>query len=198
MRPKKISDEDILEVARQCLIEQGSGVSTQFIADRLEVSQATLFKRFGTKLKLLQAALSLPIKAKFLLERIEVLPSDDPVKEQLLTLCLDMLVFFDEMIPCWATLHAAGISFPEHLSEDAPPIRLRKGLTRWIAHLQDQDRIRQQVEPESIALALLGALQHRPFRNHIIKDQSMTQSDSEYVESIVDVMWRGLIPQEKT
>ena len=72
MRPKKISDEDILEVARQCLMEQGSGVSTQFIADRLGVSQATLFKRFGTKLKLLQAALYLPIRAKAMLTRIEI------------------------------------------------------------------------------------------------------------------------------
>ena len=196
MRPKKISDEDILEVARQCLMEQGSGVSTQLIADRLGVSQATLFKRFGTKLKLLQAALYLPIRAKAMLSRIEILPNDAPVKEQLLDLCLELLAFFDEMIPCWATLHAAGMTIPKNLSDDAPPIRARKGLTTWIAHLQNQGRIRQQVEPESIALALVGALQHRPFRKHIIKDQNMMQSDREYVESIVDVMWRGLIPQE--
>ena len=196
MRPKKISDEDILEVARQCFIEQGSNVSTQFIADRLGVSQATLFKRFGTKLKLLQAALHIPIQAKKLLKKIEVLPSNLPVKEQLLELCLEMLKFFDEMIPYWATLHAAGITMPPILSDDAPPIRARTGLTKWIAHLQQQGRIRQQVEPESIAIALIGALQHRPFRTHILRDRSMVQSDRAYVESIVDVIWRGLIPLE--
>ena len=49
MRPKKVSDEDILQTVRRCLVEQGGSVSTQFIADQVGVSQATLFKRFGSK-----------------------------------------------------------------------------------------------------------------------------------------------------
>ena len=73
MRPRKISDEDILDVARECLLEQGVNVSTQVIAKRLGVSQATLFKRFGTKVKLLQMALWIPIRAKQFLKILEVI-----------------------------------------------------------------------------------------------------------------------------
>jgi AcrR family transcriptional regulator len=198
VRPKKISDKDILEVARQCLMEQGTAVSTQYIADRLGVSQATLFKRFGTKIKLLKAALSLPIQANRMLQKIEAPPTQAPVKEQLLEMSFALLQFFDEMIPCWSTLQAAGIKIPQVLSDEAPPVRARVGMTKWMAQLQDQGKIRQNVEPESIALALIGALQQRPVRKHIIKDIAMSQTDKEYVESIVDVMWRGLSTEEKS
>ena len=98
MRPKKISNEDILEVVRRCILEQGSGVSTQVIADHLGISQATLFKRFGTKIKLLQAALVLPHKATIFLNKLEAPPTEAPFREQLIGLCMDMLSFFDEMI----------------------------------------------------------------------------------------------------
>ena len=197
MRPKKISDQDILDVARQCLMEQGTSVSTQFIADRLGVSQATLFKRFGTKIKLLKAALSLPIQSSRMLQKIETPPTDAPVKEQLLEMCFALLQFFDEMIPCWSTLQAAGITMPHVVSDDTPPVRVRIGMTKWIKLLQDREKIRQNVDPESIALALIGALQQRPVRKHIIKDVAMSQTDKEYVESIVDVLWRGLSVEDK-
>ena len=197
MRPKKISDQDILEVARQCLMEQGTTVSTQFIADKLGVSQATLFKRFGTKIKLLKAALSLPIQSSRMMQKIDAPPTDAPVKEQLLEMCSALLQFFDEMIPLWSTLQAAGVTMPQVVSDDSPPVRVRVGMTKWITQLQKRGKIRQTVEPESIALALIGALQQRPVRKHIIKDVAMSQTDKEYVESIVDVLWRGLSVEEK-
>ena len=187
MRPKKISDEDILEVARKCLMEKGPSVSTQVIADQLGVSQATLFKRFGTRLKLLQAALAVPIKAMVMLKRIERAPTQEPAREQLLRLSIELLAFFDEMIPYWATLHSAGIVLLRE-GQETPPIRARRGLTEWFSHFQKRGAIRQDVDPEAIALALIGALQHRPFRTHIIKDTLLEQSEQEYVEAIVDVV----------
>ena len=61
MRPKKITDIDILSCTRNCILRFGVSVSTQTIADELGVSQATLFKRFGTKDALIQKALLQPI-----------------------------------------------------------------------------------------------------------------------------------------
>ena len=34
VRPKKISDEELLEIARDCFLQSGPQVSTQEIADR--------------------------------------------------------------------------------------------------------------------------------------------------------------------
>ena len=195
MRPKKVSDEEILQTVRRCLIEQGGSVSTQFIANQIGVSQATLFKRFGSKSNLLQTAILLPSKvaeARSMMELLSQGPTEAPVREQMERLCLRLLKFFDDVIPSFASLHASGLTFDDPIPEDAPPIVARKYLTSWIARLQEQGRIRKEVYPESIALTLIGAMQHRSIRIHLLRDTTLTQTDEEYVSSMVEVLWKGL------
>ena len=57
MRPKIKTDEQLLAAARSAFIEFGGAVSTTVIAENAGVSQATLFKRFGTKEQLMKRAL---------------------------------------------------------------------------------------------------------------------------------------------
>ena len=197
MRPKKVSDEEILQTVRRCLVEQGGSVSTQFIADQLGVSQATLFKRFGSKSNLLQAAILLPSKASKASRMLEFLregPTAEPVREQMEQLCLRLLKFFDEVLPSFASLHASGLTFEDPLPDDAPPVLARKHLTNWVEQLQEQGHMRKDVHPESIALTLIGTMQHRPLRIHLLRDTTLTQTDEEYVSSIVEVLWQGLFP----
>ena len=197
MRPKKVSDEVILQTVRGCLREQGGSVSTQFIADQLGVSQATLFKRFGSKSNLLQTAILLPSKASKASKMLRFLceePSKEPVREQMERMCLRLLKFFDEMLPSLASLHASGLTFDDPLPEEAPPVQARKHLTKWVGQLQEQGRMRKDVHPESIALTLIGTMQHRPLRIHLLRDTTLTQTDEEYVSSIVEVLWQGLSP----
>ena len=81
------------QVVRQCLIDQGGTVSTQYIASQVGVSQATLFKRFGSKSNLFQMAAVIAPQAKKgnrIQEQVDSGPTAAPVKEQLRELCLDM------------------------------------------------------------------------------------------------------------
>lgn len=199
MRPKKISDLEILQVVRQCLVDQGGTVSTQYIADQVGVSQATLFKRFGSKSNLLQMATIIGPQAQKAIvfkEKLDQGPTNAPVKEQLRSLCLDMLRLFDEILPCFASLHASGMAFEESVPESAPPVQIRKSLTRWVETLQRSGRLRAEIHPESVALTIMGAVQHRPLRIHLIRDTYLTQTDEEYIHSIVDVLWMGLTVHE--
>lgn len=199
MRPKKISDLEILQVVRQCLVEQGGTVSTQYIADQVGVSQATLFKRFGSKSNLLQMATIIgPQAEKAILfkKKLDLGPTTAPVKEQLRDLCLEMLRLFDEILPCFASLHASGMAFDGPVPESAPPVQIRKSLTRWVETLQGNGRLRAEIHPESVALTIMGAVQHRPLRIHLIRDTNLTQTDEEYIHSIVDVLWMGLTVHE--
>src|SRR5215475_7746004 len=59
-RPKTISDADILRTAREVFIEGGALGSTREIAKRMNVSEATLFKRYPTKADLFLAAMAPP------------------------------------------------------------------------------------------------------------------------------------------
>ena len=121
-------------------------------------------------------------------------PTSAPVREQMEQLCLRLLKFFDDVLPSFASLHASGLTFAEPLPDDAPPILARKHLTNWVARLQEQGRIRKEVHPESIALTLIGSMQHRPLRIHLLRDTTLTQTDEEYVSSMVEVLWQGLSP----
>lgn len=197
MRPRTISDEKILEVVRDCVLQEGPSVSTQTIANNLGVSQATLFKRFGNKLQLLQQALFLPMQAAKMLQLLE-LPIDthDP-KTQLLRMAQGMHAFFDQMVPCWSALHAAGIRPPEPTSEESPPIRARRAIENWLVELQRAGCITALENPESLSIGLIGSLQARSFRKHILRDAFMQESDESYVQDIVDFTWRGLSTKEQ-
>ncbi len=57
MRPRKVSDEAILDEALAALAASGGRASSEVIAARLGVSQAALFKRFGSMDALVARAL---------------------------------------------------------------------------------------------------------------------------------------------
>ena len=56
-RPSSVSDEDILAAAKTAFLQHGPQVSPQVIADAVGLSQPALFKRFGTKTRLMFRAL---------------------------------------------------------------------------------------------------------------------------------------------
>ncbi|MEZ6127616.1 MAG: TetR/AcrR family transcriptional regulator [Planctomycetaceae bacterium] len=57
-RPRTISDDQILQTARDCFLEHGPSVATDVIAERLGVSSQALFKRFHSKHELMLAAIA--------------------------------------------------------------------------------------------------------------------------------------------
>ena len=98
-RPRQVSDVQILEAARACFLEHGASVSTTVIAKRLGVSQAALFKRFGTKEDLLVAALRPgPEMVRELLDWLAEGPDERPIPEQLLDLGVRVRSFFGRLL----------------------------------------------------------------------------------------------------
>ena len=198
MRPKKTSDIDLLAAVYQCLIRHGITSSTQFIANKVGVSQATLFKRFGTKEKLIRRALLSPIDGHNIFAIIKKQPNLASPKGQIESLSLTLLHFFEDMVPTLMLLRSSGSDLPTMWEgENTPPVMMRKLLTSWVEHLQELHQLRD-IPAEPIALALLGAIQHRAMRKHIVHDTTMTKTDEEYLSSIVDIFWNGIAKGESS
>ena len=81
VRPKQVSDEELLKIALKCFLEHGSEASAQIIADRVGLSQPALFKRFGTKEELFMRALAPPEHLP-IIDWLEASPSPGPFRPQ--------------------------------------------------------------------------------------------------------------------
>ena len=195
-RPRTVSDEVILEAARAVFLEHGPSASTQAIADRLTLSQAALFKRFGTKQDLMLAALRPPIPP-FVAE-IRAGPTlDQPLHDQLCSIARDTVVFFRSMVPCLMVLKSSGL-VPEQILrayDEPPPVMVRRLLTDYFQRAMDAGLARP-ADPLAAASLFLGAFHMHSFMSHLT-DQLM--SDEElftFSAAVVDVLWHGIAPLE--
>ena len=195
IRPQQFSDEQILSVARECFVEHGPSVSTARIAEKAGVSQATLFKRFGTKAVLLRRALWFTEITPWL-ERIEAGPTDEAIHIQLVEFGLGIARVFDRMIPCMIALRLSGTpdnnpdNGPDSCEKPQPPLRARHGLSAWFRAAQEAGRLRR-FETDTAAIAFLGMLQAPAFRRHVLQEEIDIDC---YVVELVDALWRGFAP----
>lgn len=192
-RPRQVSDRDILDTARQCFLEHGPGVSTTRIAQELGLSQAALFKRFGTKGELMFQAL-LPPEVPPWIAQVEAGLDDRPVPDQLSVLALSIERFFIDYIPCLMTLKAAGTDMRGALAaryEMPPPVRARRALVCWLDDAVAHGRVRP-CDTASTAEAILGALQGHAMLSHI---QGIDPDPERFVDNLVVLLWRGLAPE---
>jgi len=193
-RPRQVSDAQILEAARECFIEQGASVSTTVIAKRLGVSQAALFKRFGTKEDLLLAALRPgPEMVKELLDWLADDPDERPIPVQLLDLGVRIRNFFGRLLPRIAQLRSAGHGPPSCAkSRPFPPQMVHTSLAGWLLRAQQAGRIRN-CDTEAAAYTLLGALNLQAFLEYANGKEQAAELAPE-IEPLIEIIWRGLDP----
>ena len=193
MRPKTITDDALLAIARECFLSQGPSVSTAVIAARAGVSQATLFKRFGTKGDLLLRALGIEDVRPWL-PRLEAGPDERPIRVQLHELAVVLVRFFDRALPSMMAFHAAGPRrHPHPLTEPgavSPPIRARRALTQWFEAGQASGRM-GAFDADTMAVAFIGAVQAPALRRHLVEDDVDLDR---YTDHLIEGFWRGVAP----
>lgn len=195
MRPRKHTDEELIAAVREVVAEHGMGVGTAFVAERVGVSQATLFKRFGSRRGLFMAAMQPPSVGAHL-AAIEAGPDARPVPEQLEDLALGFLAVFREVVPA---MHAFLLHMPhqpdDELPPDAPPLRSQRALKAWFQTLRDEGRVAPDVDPEAMANLLIGAMLSRVHRELVLRDGGLRLSAEDYGRAVVHMLWNGLAPR---
>lgn len=191
-RPRQFTDEEILTAARKAFVDAGPGASTAVIAEAVGVSQAALFKRFGTKDQLMIAALAPPSVPPFV-EILEAGPDDRPLCEQIHEIASAITAFFVQIVPRLSILRASGIDpkvcFEMH--DVPPPLLAHRALSAWIERAIDAGLVRS-VNPMSAATAFLGSLHARPFIEFVSGHKLPGPSMKVYVKDIVDLLCTAL------
>jgi AcrR family transcriptional regulator len=196
-RPKQISDEEILAVARECFLESGVAVSAQVIADRVGLSQPALFKRFGTKDELVLRALAPPERLP-VLDWIETVPVPGPFRPQLAELLEKIWDTLRWILPRIALLTTSHFS-PETIFaryQIPPPLRVIMAVADALERARDNGQIRADIRPEMLSQMIFGVLQSRAFFRFMLRSDN-SADDALYIEATVDLLYRGIAPTEK-
>lgn len=187
-RRRKVSDERILRMVRKCVLKHGPKVSTVTIAERLDVSQAVLFQRFGTKKDMVRAALELDEPPAWIRLAHDG-PDARPAREQLNELGRAIQTFFHEMTPRFEMMRSCGI-LPALKDGEPMPLFALRTLTGWFERAAERGLI-SAADARPVAIAFLGALQARAWFEHIGR-RPLGGTPGAYVETVVDLFHLAL------
>lgn len=196
-RPKTISDDEILTIARRCFQERGHSISTREIAKEVGVSQSVLYQRFGGKEEMFfRAMMPEPPNVEVLLAR----PDGLSAQEYILLITRRLVTYFQTLIPTLLHLltypnfditHIGGAH--DHLMAN----RLHKELIVRFQKLVETGELEDHTG-EALATTVLG-LAHT-LGMHSMMRGSFSTHDTTSVEDttlapLVDVLWWGMAPR---
>jgi AcrR family transcriptional regulator len=207
-RPPKITTEEIIAVARQVFLEQGAGASTLLIAERAGISEAAIFKRFGTKQALFLASMGISDNHSW----INVLSQGTPtpaIRADLIEICSQILEFYQEVMPrVMMMMNQGKTSFPPPMLEP-PPIRDTQLLAGYLDRAIKKGYIKS-CSAITVAHAIIGGINSYvimqnmsklPFpATSLLKSQSITSGASIamkpelFIPNLIDTIWAGIDP----
>ena len=195
-RPRTITDEQIVEAAREVFLEQGFAATTAEIARRAGISDGTLFKRYASKEDLFEAAVGLHDYAHWraaLLKRL----GHGEVRLNLEQAFMEFLGEAAAIIPNLMTVLSRGHD-PEHnriLERLGNPVRQdAEVLARYLRAELALGRVRP-LDAEVTALTILGALTTYVHQEHMMGQTGREPVDAgRFVRGLLDLLWPGLAP----
>ncbi|MBZ0274172.1 TetR/AcrR family transcriptional regulator [bacterium] len=192
-RPRHVSDETILKIARDCFREGGPAVSTEAIAERANISQAALFKRFHSKDELMFAALFPPQEPSWL-ALLESGPDARPIRAQLREIGRAFDRYFEEYVPNFAVLRACGaLAHPPSRRSIPPAMLAHRALTLWFRRAAARGLVSGR-RTQTLAMMFLGAFQSRAMAQHFTGGALALPRADAYVASVVDALCDGIEP----
>jgi AcrR family transcriptional regulator len=193
-RPRTVSDEQILDAARRLIRTRGPHVPVEAIAAEVGVSQQAVLKRFGSRDQLLVETLRPPPTPAFF-TALEQGPDRRPFIEQLTEISAAVAALISTQAQDFAALRWSSASIRDVLvPPDAPPAPLAaiQQMSAWMQRCADRGLIRQDVDTEATALALIGALQVRSLFDHLFAQPPIDADNDSYVAVVIDTFDRAL------
>jgi AcrR family transcriptional regulator len=195
-RPRLIETEGILEAARHTFLEEGVGATTGAIARRAGISEATIFKRFGTKTDLFFAAMGF---AEFnARETIQAIRGGTSARQELEAISLRFLAYLNQMVPVLTRLLAHPGVDPAELARKVPELpaqALVEAVAAYVTSEQRDGRI-GDCDPQAVASTVFGVLHNFALLEHIGLLPKDDRSREPLVRSFIDVLWNGIGPED--
>lgn len=201
-RPKTVPDAAILDAARFCARDRGPAVSLDVIARRVGLTSPALLKRFGSRQKLMIAALR-PTDPPEWVRDLAAGPDARPLERQLAELISRVLDFFSQEMPCISALAESGFPVSEIFDGTQAPAPFRSiwALSGWLERAQKRGLIDAKAiagsDFEGVASGLLGALHGRVFLSDFMGPSFWRGSREGFVADLARIYARALSPARR-
>lgn len=193
-RPRQVSDEAIFDAVREAVEEHGHKVSTTVIAAKVGLSQAALFKRFGTKEDLLVQGLT-PKPPLELFALFAGGPDEDrALRPQLLEVATAMHQLLSEMMPRIHALRSCGY-LPENIFKNydvPPPVIMLQAVETWFTVGQERGLVRPGADSRALAKSLIGSLFFHSHIHRLVGEWLNEPEPDAYVVHVVDILCDGI------
>ncbi len=191
-RPRTISDQQIVDAAREVFLEHGFSATTAEIARRAGVSEGTLFKRFSSKEELFAETIGLRDYHDWQ-RGIAALIGQGDVRLNLERIAWLFLEAARRIMPHLMVMWSRGHTPPVKPPAGRDPVRdpVKKDIEAIAHYLRAEielGRLRP-VDCEVVADALIGALSSHVHRELLIGPGI---ESARYVRSLLDMWWPGL------
>jgi AcrR family transcriptional regulator len=190
-RPVTISDEVILDAAREIFLAHGIKATTALVAERAGVSEGIIFKRFKTKAELFRTAMLLGDGAALwaILERA----GRGEIREQLQAIGREMISVYYRVIPIvmmsWSNAEEIGV--PRAGDGEAMPIRSIRVISAYFEKEIALGRIPARA-PEIYARTFIAAMWHFVMLDVTIpKENASLLSSEEFLDGVIDLLLGG-------
>lgn len=193
-RPPVISQERLLEIAREVFLELGISATTAEVASRAGVAEGTIFLRFKSKSELFRAAMQFdPDQAMAIVEGLPARAGAPDLRAVLVDFAEQFIrvgrVAVPVMMMTWSNPEQPGCL--ERGSERG--LRYRRviaALTRFFALEVESGRLREG-DPEVLARMLMGSLHHFVMAEVFAGGPLGKLSAAEFAGEVVDVLLRS-------
>jgi AcrR family transcriptional regulator len=200
-RPPKITTAEILAAARQVFLAQGSNASTLLIAETAGISEASIFKRFGTKQALFLAAMGITEVREW----VDVLAQATPtaaIKAELIEICGQMLDFYQEVMPRMFMMMTQGNS-PHPPVVPPPLVRDSQLLAGYLDRAISAGHLRS-CDTTTIAHIIVGAINNYVVNQNIANKWPVGMPLPEikpiapniFIHNLLETLWLGIAPIE--
>lgn len=187
-RPKTISDEELLEVAREVFRQEGRTASTRAIARRAGISEGVLYQRFGSKEGLFFAAMA--PRAPDIEALLGPMPPEEDAPAFMKAVLVGLAKHLGEVIPLALQIIAhpsARTAGLEHAQTGMA--QLRSGLVRRLSWFEEQGGARAGVAKRTAQL--LMSLAHDFALGHSGVHPGGKQEVRE-LEEMAELVWSGV------
>jgi AcrR family transcriptional regulator len=209
-RPKSITDEEILEAARETFLERGAQATTAEIAEHAGISEGTIYSRFDTKGALFRQAMDIPYPSDWM-DLVEDLPErverklnetdrglTDILQEDLQELGLAMTDFFVDIAPKMHTVMEVPFDIddlPMTIGRGdvsvPPPVHGLKVTTQMFHRMRQRGYIRQ-CDPEILARNFVGVVYHFAFSEMTGINDYLPMPRETYIRGFVHQIIHGV------